>query len=171
MCLLITSFATWKYQQRSNSSDVLLGTVLNEHPEFIMENCRIMRRLPVDSNRASQRILNAVQRYRPRTLVMCGMGGTIGLQLEKNAGLGNKRQYSDLNLNALGSGLSSTRVSHYAGRFVCNETYYRVLKAVRRRRLKVKCIFLHIPVLDESNTKRISADFYEILSRLAHVHT
>jgi len=171
MRLLITSFAAWKYQQRSNSSDVLLGTVLREHPEFLAQNCYLLRRLPVDSKRASRQILNAVQQYRPEILVMCGMGSANRLKLEKSAGLGNKRQHSNVDLVALGTGLFSTRVSHYAGRFVCNETYYRVLKAVRRRRLKLKCVFFHIPVLSESNLKRISADFYEILSRLVHART
>lgn len=166
MTILITTFATWKYHQRYNSSDVLVENLLKEHPDFIAAHCYLLRRLPVNGPRASLRILKAAIRLRPSCLVLCGMGATTSLKIERAAAHGNKRQFSNIELKPLVTALTATRLSGYAGRYVCNDTYYRVLKAIHRRRLKLQCLFIHVPNLDKHNTTRINNDFFEILTRL-----
>jgi len=169
MTVLVTSFAIWKYHQRHNSSDVLLAALRETHPDFVAAHCRLLRRLPVDAPRATRRILAAIGRWRPSYVVLCGMGSSPYLKIEGLAGIGGARQLSNVDVRALVKGLSSTRVSRFAGRYVCNETYYRVLKAIHARRLKTGCVFVHVPMLDRKNTAPIGADFYEVLSRLSQL--
>jgi len=166
MTVLATSFAIWKYHQRHNSSDILLESLSKAHPEFVAAHCRLLRRLPVDAPRATRRILAAVARYHPAYVVLCGMGSTSYLRVERVAGIGGKRQFSNVDVRALVQGLPATRLSRFAGSYVCNETYYRVLKAIYARRLRLGCLFVHVPMLDRTNTGPIAADFFEILSRL-----
>jgi pyroglutamyl-peptidase len=157
MTVLATSFVTWKYHQRQNSSDVLLEALRKAHPEFVATHCRLLRRLPVDAPHATRRILTAIDRWHPAHLVLCGMGGSSYLKIE---------EFSNVDVRALVKGLPATRLSRFAGSYVCNETYYRVLKTIRARRLKLRCVFVHVPMLDRKNTGSISADFFKILSRL-----
>ena len=164
--ILVTSFSTWKYHQRDNSSDVLLAALQETHPDFVATHCRLLRRLPVDAPRATRRILAAIGRWHPAYVVLCGMGGSPDLKIEGVAGLGGARQRSNLDVRALARDLPATRPSRFAGRYVCNETYYRVLKAIRARRLKPGCVFVHVPLLGRKNTGPVTADFFEILSRL-----
>jgi pyroglutamyl-peptidase len=166
MTVLATSFAIWKYHQRHNSSGVLLEALRKAHPGFVAAHCRLLRRLPVDGPRATHRILAAIGRWHPSHAVLCGMGSSPYLKIEGLAGIDGARQLSDVDVRSLAKGLSSTRLSRFAGRYVCNETYYRVLKAIRARRLKLGCLFVHVPLLDEKNIGPITADFFEILSRL-----
>jgi len=166
MTVLVTSFATWKYHQRHNSSDILLEALRKAHPEFVAAYCRLLRRLPVDAPRATRRILAAIDRWHPTYVVLCGMGGSSYLKLEYAAGIGGKHQLSNVDVRVLVKGLPATRLSRFAGRYVCNETYYGVLKAIRARRLRSGCLFVHVPMLDRTNTGPIAADFFEILSRL-----
>jgi pyroglutamyl-peptidase len=145
----------------------LLGILLKERPDFVASHCRLLRRLPVNVPGATRRILAAVDRLHPECLVMCGMGGSGCLKIERVAELGGKRQLSHMDLKPLVTGLSAVRISAFAGRYVCNETYYRVLKAIRTRRLQLGCLFVHVPMLDKDNVAQISRDFYKILLRLS----
>ena len=98
------------------------------------------------------------------------MGGSPHLKIEGVAGIGGARQRTNVDLPVLVKNLPATRLSRFAGRYVCNETYYRVLKAIRTRRLKMGCVFVHVPMLDRKNAGPITADFFEILSRLNQLH-
>ncbi len=58
-----------------------------------------------------------------------------------------------------------TRVSHHAGKFVCNHTYYTVLKYLRESESDCKSVFVHVPVLTTENRAAIVQDFTTLLHR------
>ena len=71
-----------------------------------------------------------------------------------------------INLADLIVGLNRTEISNDAGKFVCEELYYSVLKYIEVNGLKSQCIFIHVPVLTEDNRDVIVEDFMKILSSL-----
>ncbi|NEP07508.1 MAG: peptidase C15, partial [Okeania sp. SIO4D6] len=50
-----------------------------------------------------------------------------------------------------------------AGKFVCEDLYYSVLKYLDMSCYQTKCIFVHVPVLTENNRDKIVGDFIKIL--------
>lgn len=164
--VLLTSFATWRSRQRYNSSDVLLEEIkpfLSHEIDWMM-----LRRLPVDAVRAEKEIRAAVLRGKPRLVVCCGMGGSCrNLVLERQARFGNARLRNPCrHMSALTLDLPTVRWSRHAGNFVCNETYFRVLKFTRRHRPRVACLFVHVPKVCHRYWPQVVRDFASLLQRL-----
>ncbi|AFY69900.1 peptidase C15 pyroglutamyl peptidase I [Thalassoporum mexicanum PCC 7367] len=166
---LITSFTTWKPKQPSNSSDDLLDLILAQQVTCIanLSKAKLLRQMPVCFERSPQLVVEQIDRLVPRTIICCGMAESRArLTIEANG----KNQAEVLNTNvdlaALVAPLSFTDISNDAGQFVCNWLYYSVLKHIRDRQLPTKCIFVHVPILDSSNTAAIAQDFGHIYNYL-----
>lgn len=168
--LLLTSFQTWTPAQRSNSSDDLLLQVMardRDSGQFVY-----LRQLPVDFDQAPQQVIQQIEQVQPRTVICCGMAESRQrLSLESR---GTDRWQRDrvlhtrLDLDGLVAGLSATEISHDAGNFVCNHTYYSVLAYLQDAAPEIDCVFVHVPVLTPTNSALILEDFWAILHSLAH---
>lgn len=51
------------------------------------------------------------------------------------------------------------RVSHNTERFVCNHLYCSNLKYVDQHQLDTICVFVYVPLLNQTNLELIVADF------------
>lgn len=160
--LLLTSFTTWLPHQSSNSSDDLLA-------ELLQRNCSIdlhtLRQLPVDFGLAPQQTIAQIQTLKPQAVVCCGMAESRSkLSVESQAVQGGQILKTRFSLPELVAGLSMTEISHDAGRFVCNATYFAVLEHLQNS----SCLglFVHVPILTEANRAAIVADFEILLQRL-----
>lgn len=160
---IITSFDIWRSGQSSNSSDELLRLLQNTFPDA--DEPLFLRRLPVQTNLAHRIVMEAVSRKRPDYLVLCGMGRCRRLHVERQASNGAARIVSRANLRALIKG-TGVRISRYAGDFVCNDLYFRVLASLQRRGLHLPCIFVHVPLLNRRNRESIKDDMVQILRRM-----
>ncbi|MEO1131836.1 MAG: peptidase C15 [Cyanobacteria bacterium J06639_1] len=165
--LLLTSFAVWRDDQPSNASDDLLGLWSAQQPPDALARVQCLRQLPVHTERASARICATIGRDRPDFVLCCGMAeARTELELETNAKHDGTVLYSRANLSLWARGLSRTRLSHDAGSFVCNGTYFRVLQDIRDRDFTTQCTFVHVPILNAANTAAIVQDFDAIVQRL-----
>ena len=163
--LLLTSFSTWKPEQRSNSSDDLLVDIFHRHPNH--EHLSVLRQIPVDFTLAPQLVIQAIQSRPLDAVICCGMGEKRShLCIEDQAVHDGRIRHTSVNVNWLVSGLPSSRVSHDAGRFVCNRLYFEVLDYLQWHKPRVPCIFIHVPVLTEQTRDAIATDFQVILSRM-----
>lgn len=160
--ILLTSFATWKQHQVTNSSDDMLGHVINSYHKSM----HYLRKVPVDHRLAPKKILEKFDALEPDILVCCGMAEKRKkLNLESRARIGEKSIETDVDLKELAKGLSMTRVSHDAGKFVCNTLYFRALTHIKKR--PHRCIFVHVPVLTEDNLEPVKSNFITVLDRLS----
>jgi pyroglutamyl-peptidase len=163
--VLLTSFDIWKRHHISNASDDLLNEFLNQHGQ--LANSHLLRKLPVDFQRAPELVIAAIREHAPEWIVCCGMAERRScLTLESNGKSTTEILQTPANLTALVSGLKVSAISHDAGRFVCNHLYYSVLAHLRQHQLNSQCIFVHVPVLHPNNLAEILADFQVILQRI-----
>ncbi|MDY6783816.1 MAG: peptidase C15 [Cyanobacteriota bacterium] len=163
--ILLTSFQTWLPHQVSNASDDLLEQVQQQQ----LPNCSLtfLRRLPVDSQQASQYVLAVLDILQSDVIVCCGMAECRKqLTVESNARCGDRRLTTAVNLNQLVDGLDGVEVSHDAGQFVCEALYYEVLNRAVRDRVSSRCIFVHVPPLNGDNRAEIVANFLALLRRI-----
>ncbi|MDX2241306.1 MAG: peptidase C15 [Leptolyngbyaceae cyanobacterium bins.302] len=170
--LLLTSFDIWKTHHTSNASDDLLKELLLRN--IVGEPIQLLRKLPVDFELAPKQVIAAMERLQPRLLVCCGMAERRSyLCVESNGKFENETIYTSVDVRKLVQGLLFTRVSHNAGGFVCNHTYYSVLKYIQTTQVATHCIFVHVPCINSENCAAIVADFSTILTRLqaSHAHT
>ncbi len=164
MTLLATSFQTWLPHQPSNSSDDLLA-LLQTSP--CADEIAFLRQLPVDTDLASQAISNAIRTRQPRTVLCCGMAEKRKyLNLERYARNGGATLSTTLPLDSLVESLSHTRISHDAGTYVCNDTYYRLLHAIQREGTSLQALFIHVPILTSSNQKYLLSDLCMLVESL-----
>jgi len=162
--ILITSFEPWRHGQRVNSSDQLLEEYLRLHGKD--DRIYPLRRLPVHAYKASHIIIRVINRLKPETVILCGQGKSRRfLQVEYQAKMEGKHIRSRVDIRSLITGISPVRTNRYAGRFVCNATYFRVLNYLDRRRPRVRCIFVHIPVRDQRYWADIVDAFIQIIAR------
>ncbi len=165
--ILLTSFQVWKPDQISNSSDELLQIVAASYPH--LAKLRFLRRLPVHFEQAPQRVISAIESYRPAAVVCCGMvEPRYKLRLESTAVQGQRKLHSTLPLSELTAGLPATEIGDDAGRFVCNRLYYDVLNYLQGTSA-TPCLFVHVPKLTPKNCSAIAADFIQVLDRLTHL--
>ena len=163
--LLITSFRTWKPEQRSNSSDDLLADISFRCPH--RHHLELLRQIPVDFQSAPERVIHAIQSQMPDAIICCGMGETRShLCIEDRATYDSRIRYTAVNVNRLASGLPLTCISHDAGQFVCNRLYFEVLDYLQHQGSDCPCVFVHVPVLTEANREAIAADFQAIILRV-----
>lgn len=185
--ILLTSFKTWLPHQTSNSSDDLLKKI--SQLEIISASLTFLRQLPVDVCAAASLVIAKIEELQPDIIICCGMAETRQkLTVESGAtceDVSNRillpvsQEYSNLpnsnliktsvDLEKLVVGLSDTKISHDAGKFVCEGLYYQVLKYLQDRQLNSTCIFVHVPILTSANSPGIVADFRLIIEfNLAH---
>ncbi len=162
---LLTSFNTWQHHQKSNSSDDLLAQV--SQMKSLPYSMTYLRKLPVDFQLAPNLVIAQINKLQPDTIICCGMAESRKkLTVESCACHNNKILKTAVNLEHLIADLPTTKISHNAGKFVCESLYYAVLKHLADSQLSTKCIFVHIPILTPENTNQILADFLLILNRL-----
>lgn len=163
--ILLTSFQTWLPHQVSNASDDLLAKIQQE--EFIWASLAFLRQLPVDVSVASERAIATIQTLQPNAVICCGMAESRErLTVESKAIWNTEHLYTSINLERLIAQLSNTRISHDAGKFVCEGLYYRVLNYLEQVRPHRQCLFVHVPVLSDRNMAGILADFRLILKEI-----
>ena len=160
MKLLLTSFKTWLPHQKSNSSDDLLEIIV----EKSRDQYHFLRQLPVDIDLASNIAIANIKKIQPQGIICCGMAESrTQLTIEYQATLERNYLQTQVNLELLISQLSHTKISHDAGKFVCEGLYYRVLKYLEQSQILTPCIFVHVPVLTPENKRIIVQDFDIIL--------
>lgn len=164
--VLLTSFDIWKPHHKSNSSDDLLGLIFVQN--LTNYSLSFLRKLPVDGQVATQIVINKIEEIQHDFIVCCGMAEKREiLTIESQASCGEIVMKTSVNLDDLVVDLEMTEISNDAGKFVCEELYYSVLKYLELSRLKSKCIFVHVPILTEDNREIIVEDFIRLLSLLS----
>lgn len=162
---LITSFDVWKPHHRSNASDDLLAELVAR--QWFSEEMVLLRKLPVDFVLAPEKLIATIAQLQPEVIVCCGMAERRSrLSVESKGQSQTDTIHTSIDVRRLVEGLSITSVSHHAGRFVCNHTYYTVLKYLRDTQSHACCVFVHVPVLQDENRDAIVTDFATILTRL-----
>jgi len=162
---LFTSFDIWKQRHISNSSDDLLGEMVAR--KLLTEGAHLLRKLPVDFQLAPERVIAKINELNPQLIVCCGMAEKRKrLAIESNGKHEKDVIQTTIDLHALVKGLSITRVSHNAGKFVCNALYYSVLEHIQKHQLDCQCVFIHVPLLSEANHLKILQDFSAIIKLL-----
>jgi pyroglutamyl-peptidase len=93
------------------------------------------------------------------------------LTLESNGKYQSAHQldilWTTIDVDRLVEKMVLTKVSHDAGTFVCNHLYYSVLKHIASYQLRYQCLFVHVPILNETNLSLIMKDFHTLLQMLA----
>ncbi len=162
---LLTSFDTWLPHQKSNSSDDLLAKISVD--KYWPYSLTFLRKLPVDSEQASNLAIAKINKLQQDTIICCGMAESRQkLTIESCACCDNNILKTAVNLEHLIADLPTIKISNDAGKFVCEDLYYAVLKHLADSQLSTKCIFVHVPILTVENTDKIVADFLLILNRL-----
>ena len=161
--ILITSFRTWLPHHKSNSSDDLLE--IFQQQQYNLFSLDFIRNLPVDTELASQRVIKIIENIKPDAVICCGMAESRNrLTIESSAVCQRKCLKTDVNLEVLKSLLASTDISHDAGKFVCEGLYFQVLQHITKSNTNyIPCLFVHVPLLTNSNLESIKKDFLLIL--------
>lgn len=167
--ILLTSFRTWLSHHKSNSSDDLLEVIQQQENELI--NLSFIRKLPVDIDLASQKVIKGIRTIKPNAVVCCGMAESRSrLTVESSAFFQEKFLKTSVDLKTLKDLLAITDISHDAGKFVCEGLYYQILKYTMRDEIDfIPCLFIHVPLLDKSNLELITKEFKLILEFLAQL--
>ncbi len=166
--LLLTSFATWRAHQSSNTSDDLIG--LLDARNQIPADTLLLRQLPVHFQLAPCRVITAMLSARPTVVVCCGMAEQRSLlALERNALWEGNLRRTRLNLERLSLETHWTEISDDAGTYVCNHLYYQLLSYAQKHCWPVHCLFIHVPPITQHNQAFLIHDLALILSRLAAV--
>ncbi|MBW4517153.1 MAG: hypothetical protein KME11_18255 [Timaviella obliquedivisa GSE-PSE-MK23-08B] len=180
--VLITSFATWKSNQRTNSSDELLEEVLQT--SNLPPSVYWLRQLPVNTPVAKDIAIAQVIRLQPQIMLCCGMAELREkLSLEVRAVVSNQVLQTSIHLTELMKDLSHSEISFDAGRFVCNSFYYSMMNYFRMNdsikesisrssvsdsqntNSQCACLFIHVPILTTLNRSQILMDFCKILNK------
>jgi pyroglutamyl-peptidase len=165
MKLLLTSFDVWLHHQPSNASDDLLGILIGRN--LCPKNTHLLRKIAVDFQQAPETAIAALNHYKPEVIVCCGMAeNRTLLSLESTARFEQEHLTTGIDLNQVLKGTIATEISHDAGNFVCNHLYYSLLKYIQENSLKSHCLFVHVPILCESNFDQIVQDFCTVLENL-----
>jgi pyroglutamyl-peptidase len=160
--LLLTSFQTWLPHQISNSSDDLLAIIEEEQENF--NDLYFLRKLPVNTQLATQKVIETITIINPQGIICCGMAESREiLTIESNAVCGKDCIFTQINLDSLLTSLVYTVISHNAGKFVCEGLYYQILKYTQNHHLNIPCIFVHVPLLHKKNLDKIQQDFIAII--------
>ncbi|MBN4002300.1 peptidase C15 [Nostoc sp. LPT] len=171
--ILLTSFDTWLKDQQSNSSDDLLLEVTKL--ELIPHDLTFLRQLPVDVQLASTLVMEKIKAIQPDYIICCGMAASrTQLSVEAVASCGESVLQTEVDLEKLVAGAGAIQISHDCGKFVCVRVasrreglYYSVLDYLSQNQLTARCIFVHVPILNQENLMGILADFVLIINKLA----
>ena len=160
--LLLTSFQTWLPHQTSNSSDDLLEIIEKRRSD--LDSLFFLRKLPVNIELAADRVIEAIETVNPQGIICCGMAKSRNeITVESNAVCGKNCIFTKVNLDRLVNRLINTKISHNAGKFVCEGLYYQILKYIQETNLYIPCIFVHIPPINTNNLNAIRQDFITII--------
>lgn len=88
------------------------------------------------------------------------------LTVESNGKYQSEVWQTPLHLDSLIAGTIATQMSHDAGSFVCNHLYYSVLKYIQETQQNSQCLFVHVPLLNQTNLNAIVQDFLTIIQRI-----
>ena len=163
--VLLTSFDIWKPEHKSNSSDDLLSLISAQE----LTDCSLsfIRKLPVDLEIAPEIVISQIEKFQPDIIICFGMAEKReNLTIESQANSGTEVIKTSVDLSKLVVGLDRTEISNDAGKFVCEDLYYSVLKYLDKGCLKSKCIFVHVPILTAVNRDVIVGDVLKILSKI-----
>lgn len=162
--ILLTSFTTWLPHQKSNSSDDLLNEISKiSHASSLT----LLRRLPVDVEKASSYLIDKINQITPDAIICCGMAECRHeISIESNATCGDLVLKTNIELEKLVHDAEKIQISHDAGKFVCEGLYYKVLKYILDSNLNISCIFVHVPILNEENFAPVLADFMLIIQKV-----
>ncbi|MDZ7964950.1 MAG: peptidase C15 [Nostoc sp. DedSLP03] len=164
--ILLTSFDTWLKDQQSNSSDDLLLEV--SKLKLIPHDLTFLRQLPVDVQLASTQVMEKIKAIQPDYIICCGMAASrTQLSVEAGASCKENILQTEVDLEKLVAGAAAIQISHDCGKFVCEGLYYSVLDYLNQNKLTARCIFVHVPVLNQENLMGILADFVLIINKLA----
>lgn len=165
--ILLTSFDIWLPHHVSNASDDLLEAI--SYLNFNWVSLNYLRKLPVDRDLASQLVIDRINQIQPDVIICCGMAESRQqLSIESNATCQKDTLTTSVDLEKLIDRLSVTCISHDAGKFVCEGLYYRVLNYLKISQIDIPCIFVHVPILRETNRQEIIEDFCSILKLIWH---
>ncbi len=163
--LLLTAFRPWLAHHQSNSSDDLLALV--EGLSVPNVELIFLRKLVVDTKLASEKVIAAIAQHQPDIILCCGMAESYQhLTLETQAFYKEKHFQTKLNLEKLCQNLEQTKISHDAGKFVCEGLYFHVLQYLHQKDSDKQGLFVHVPCLTEENRALIIKDFKNILQFL-----
>jgi pyroglutamyl-peptidase len=137
---------------------------------LLSEQVHDLRKLPVDFQLAPKKVIACMQQLQPNLVICCGMAEQRSrLSVESNGKHEEEVLHTKVDLHPLIEDLPFTEISHNAGRFVCNYTYYSVLKHIQDHQLSTKCLFVHVPVLTQANLEPAIQDFSVLLERLIRI--
>jgi pyroglutamyl-peptidase len=166
--VLLTSFQTWLPHQKFNSSDRLLEIVQTQ----ANSNLCFARKLPVNIDLATDKVIEAIERFDPNSIICCGMAESRSqLTVESNAYCNGDCTFTKVELEKLLAYLNHTQISHNAGKFVCEGLYYQILNYIETKKLIIPCLFVHIPLLKAENLNIIQQDFMAIINFMQAVKT
>ena len=98
--VLITTFATWKSNQLTNSSDELLAAVSQIYP--LPPSVYLLRQLPVNTPVAREMAIAQIIRLQPQIMLCCGMAELREkLSLESRAVVGKQVLQTSIHLTEL----------------------------------------------------------------------
>ncbi|MGL4880061.1 MAG: peptidase C15 [Waterburya sp.] len=161
--LLLTSFQTWLPHQTSNSSDDLLEIIEKQQDNF--NDLYLLRKLPVNTQPATQQVIETIKIINPQGIICCGMAESREiLTIESNAVCEEDCIFTQINLDSLLTSLTHTAISHNAGKFVCEGLYYQILKYTQNHYPNIPCIFVHVPLLHKNNLDKVQQDFTAIIN-------
>lgn len=162
--VLVTSFATWRIDQRSNASDELLVAAQREG---MAASVAWMRQLPVNLPVARDITIAKIDQLQPEVLICCGMAESRQkLSVERQATVRGQTLKTSIDLEWLIQGLETAEISEDAGRFVCNSLYYSMLDYLNAHHSDRLCLFVHVPVFMPEHQASLIADFRCIVDRL-----
>jgi len=160
--ILLTSFQTWLPHQHSNASDDLLEQLQKQAVSPDSYSLVFLRQLPVDTALASKKAIASIKLEKPDVIICCGMAESRQqLTIESGAWGEEKRLKTTVDLAQLIHALDQTKISHDAGKFVCEGLYYQVLNYLQKRD-STRCIFVHVPPIDSKNLSAFLSDFAKI---------
>ena len=127
-----------------------------------------LRQLPVDVQLASTQVMEKIKVIQPDYIICCGMAASrTQLSVEAVASCKEIVLQTEVDLEKLVAGATAIQISHDCGKFVCEGLYYSVLDYLSQNQLTARCIFVHVPVLNQENLMGILADFVLIINKLA----
>jgi pyroglutamyl-peptidase len=134
--------------------------------------------LPVDVQLASSRVITKINELQPDYIICCGIccgmaasrsqlsvevlarGTSISINSPENI------FQTSVDLEKLLVQTAAVEISHDCGKFVCEGLYYSVLGYLHHSQPSIKCIFVHVPILNPENSLEIIADFILLINNL-----
>ncbi|MFO1472862.1 MAG: hypothetical protein U1F27_17730 [Turneriella sp.] len=165
MKVLITAFRPFGRRKNNTSEDILVWLRKNCH---VQQNLRLdFAVLPVNFRSTWPELRGAILRFTPDALLILGeknarrpcletralnirryKNGTMPIEKSPRKQLHTSLDAARL-INALKKGHSNWTISHNAGSYLCNFSYWKVLSQMP----DLPCIFFHVPALSVENAQ------------------